>query len=99
MWFGTVRGRLGYIWNNWLFYGTGGLAYGRLKYSAAGAGITESGNIVIPGIRGGASTFQVQLAKLNKGASMPPPMRSPHIGALTPPAGPDCGWIAAGRLT
>ena len=48
LWFGTVRGRLGYIWNNWLFYGTGGLAYGRLKYSAAGAGITESGNIVIP---------------------------------------------------
>jgi len=49
LWFGTVRGRLGYIWNDWLFYGTGGLAYGRLKYSAAGAGITESGNIVIPG--------------------------------------------------
>jgi len=25
--FGTVRGRLGYAWNNWLFYGTGGFAW------------------------------------------------------------------------
>jgi outer membrane immunogenic protein len=26
-WFGTVRGRLGYAVNNWLFYGTGGFAW------------------------------------------------------------------------
>jgi outer membrane immunogenic protein len=26
--FGTVRGRLGLIWTNWLFYGTGGFAWG-----------------------------------------------------------------------
>jgi outer membrane immunogenic protein len=25
--YGTVRGRLGYVWNNWLFYGTGGFAW------------------------------------------------------------------------
>ncbi len=25
--FGTVRGRLGYVANNWLFYGTGGFAW------------------------------------------------------------------------
>jgi opacity protein-like surface antigen len=25
--FGTVRGRAGYIWDNWLFYGTGGFAW------------------------------------------------------------------------
>ena len=25
--FGTVRGRVGYAWNNWLFYGTGGFAW------------------------------------------------------------------------
>jgi outer membrane immunogenic protein len=30
-WFGTVRGRLGYAANNWLFYGTGGVAYGNVK--------------------------------------------------------------------
>ena len=30
-WFGTVRGRLGYLWTpSVLLYGTGGLAYGRL---------------------------------------------------------------------
>jgi outer membrane immunogenic protein len=28
-WFGTVRGRLGVIWDSMMFYGTGGLAYGR----------------------------------------------------------------------
>jgi outer membrane immunogenic protein len=25
--FGTARGRAGYVWNNWLFYGTGGFAW------------------------------------------------------------------------
>ena len=29
-WFGTVRGRVGYAFNNILFYGTGGLAFGEL---------------------------------------------------------------------
>jgi outer membrane immunogenic protein len=31
--FGTVRGRIGYAWNNWLFYGTGGYAWGDEKFS------------------------------------------------------------------
>jgi outer membrane immunogenic protein len=30
-WFGTFRGRLGYTWNQFLLYGTGGLAYGRFQ--------------------------------------------------------------------
>jgi len=30
-WFGTVRGRVGYAFNNVLFYGTGGLAFGGLR--------------------------------------------------------------------
>lgn len=30
-WYGTVRGRLGYSVNSLLFYGTGGLAYGKLS--------------------------------------------------------------------
>jgi len=30
-WFGTVRGRIGYAFNNVLFYGTAGLAFGELK--------------------------------------------------------------------
>jgi outer membrane immunogenic protein len=30
-WFGTVRGRAGYAFNNVLFYGTGGLAFGELR--------------------------------------------------------------------
>ena len=29
-WFGTVRARLGFSWQNVLFYGTGGFAYGRV---------------------------------------------------------------------
>jgi outer membrane immunogenic protein len=33
-WFGTVRGRVGYIfWNNAMLYGTGGLAYGHVGSS------------------------------------------------------------------
>ena len=30
-WFGTVRGRVGYAFNNVLLYGTGGLAFGELR--------------------------------------------------------------------
>jgi outer membrane immunogenic protein len=36
--FGTVRGRLGYAWNNVLLYGTGGLAYGDIESNLGGAG-------------------------------------------------------------
>lgn len=35
-WFGTVRGRLGYAFNNVLLYGTGGLAFGTLKVQSGG---------------------------------------------------------------
>jgi outer membrane immunogenic protein len=31
---GTVRGRVGYTWERWLAYLTGGFAYGRVGYSA-----------------------------------------------------------------
>lgn len=40
-WFGTVRGRLGYAFNNILLYGTGGLAFGALKAQLPG-GLSES---------------------------------------------------------
>ena len=34
-WFGTTRGRIGISpWCRWLFYGTGGVAYGNVDYSA-----------------------------------------------------------------
>jgi outer membrane immunogenic protein len=39
-WFGTVRGRAGYTFNNVLFFGTGGLAFGELR--ATTFGVTES---------------------------------------------------------
>jgi outer membrane immunogenic protein len=39
-WFGTVRGRLGYAFNNVLVYGTGGLAFGALR--AETFGLSES---------------------------------------------------------
>jgi outer membrane immunogenic protein len=39
-WFGTVRGRVGYAFNNILFYGTGGLAFGELR--ADTFGLSES---------------------------------------------------------
>ncbi|QND50596.1 porin family protein (plasmid) [Phyllobacterium sp. 628] len=31
-WFGTLRPRLGYAWDRTMIYGTGGLAYGNVKY-------------------------------------------------------------------
>ena len=40
-WFGTVRGRAGYAFNNILFYGTAGLAFGELR-GATFFGLSES---------------------------------------------------------
>ena len=42
--FGTVRGRLGYAWDRWMVYGTGGYAFNaRTRYSfVAPAGTTDS---------------------------------------------------------
>jgi outer membrane immunogenic protein len=34
-WQGTIRGRLGYIANNWLFYGTGGVAFAKVKWQSS----------------------------------------------------------------
>jgi outer membrane immunogenic protein len=39
-WSGSVRGRFGYVANNWLFYGTGGVAFQR--FSLRGSGFVES---------------------------------------------------------
>ena len=39
-WFGTLRGRVGYAFNNVLFFGTGGLAFGELR--ATTFGLSES---------------------------------------------------------
>ena len=39
-WFGTVRGRAGYAFNNILFFGTGGLDFGELR--ATTFGVSES---------------------------------------------------------
>ena len=40
-WFGTLRGRAGYAFNNILLYGTLGLAYGDLKGEFGGAAETQ----------------------------------------------------------
>lgn len=34
-WFGTTRGRLGWAFDRWLIYGTGGLAYGTVESSGS----------------------------------------------------------------
>jgi outer membrane immunogenic protein len=49
LWFGTVRGRIGYaIWPTIMVYGTGGLAYGRLNESVSASSnlslVTTSGS-------------------------------------------------------
>jgi outer membrane immunogenic protein len=50
-WFGTARGRLGYVWDSWLVYATGGLAYG--NFDLAGVN-TVAGTITCTLNCGGA---------------------------------------------
>jgi outer membrane immunogenic protein len=44
-WFGTVRLRVGHAWNNVLVYGTGGLAYGSIKYGYTQNNVPAGGTI------------------------------------------------------
>jgi outer membrane immunogenic protein len=41
-WFGTLRGRGGFTFNNVLLYGTAGLAYGGLRGETVGGALSES---------------------------------------------------------
>ncbi len=41
-WFATVRGRIGYVFNNFMLYGTGGVAWINYKLSASSLGVTVS---------------------------------------------------------
>jgi len=45
-WLGTLRGRVGFTNHGWLVYGTGGLAYGRVKIN----GVATATGINIPGL-------------------------------------------------
>ncbi len=42
-WMSTGRGRIGYAFDRWMIYGTGGLAYGGVRM-ATGTGITQTKN-------------------------------------------------------
>ena len=42
LWFGTLRGRVGYAWDRWMLYATGGLAYGEVKLAGT---TTVSGTV------------------------------------------------------
>jgi outer membrane immunogenic protein len=53
-WLGTARGRLGYAWNNWLVYATGGAAWAQLNLvETDGVTFFESENRVLVGGTGG----------------------------------------------
>jgi outer membrane immunogenic protein len=43
-WLATVRGRLGFAWDRWLVYATGGYAYGRFNYAA----VTNFTDVIYP---------------------------------------------------
>jgi len=47
--FGTFRGRLGYAWDRWLVYATGGLAYGSIYTGQDSCGSAGPGSIATCG--------------------------------------------------
>jgi len=42
-WLGTTRGRIGFAVDHWLFYGTGGVAYGDIKFTDLPAAVVVNG--------------------------------------------------------
>jgi outer membrane protein OmpA-like peptidoglycan-associated protein len=45
----SIRGRIGYAWNQWLFYGTGGIAFADTNLKANFASATAPGGTALPG--------------------------------------------------
>jgi len=45
----SIRGRVGYAWNQWLFYGTGGIAFADANLKANFAGGTAPDGTAVPG--------------------------------------------------
>jgi outer membrane immunogenic protein len=43
-WQGTIRGRMGYVANNWLFYSTAGIAFTKVKYNSAWSLVHSAGD-------------------------------------------------------
>jgi len=68
--FGTVRGRLGYAWNNVLLYGTGGWAWGNVSgtHTTPCFG-TECPGTSIP-FKGGTASFSNSLSGWTAGAGV-----------------------------
>jgi outer membrane immunogenic protein len=52
-WYGTIRGRLGWTQGPWLFYGTGGLAYGHADLSSSIASIVLATTAQSSSVRAG----------------------------------------------
>ena len=78
-WFGTVRGKVGFAANDWLFYGTGGLAYGEAK-SSIGFGCTPGGiGCAGIGLAGSASEIKVGWAA-GVGVLLIPPLSFMTLG-------------------
>lgn len=48
-WLSSTRGRIGYAFDNWLVYATGGLAFAGLEASATGAGATATASDTLVG--------------------------------------------------
>ena len=53
---GSIRGRVGYAWNQWLFYGTGGIAFADANLRANFAGGTAPDGTAVPGGHASKST-------------------------------------------
>lgn len=48
-WITSATGRVGYAWDNWMFYGKGGAAWARDQYAFSGGPVTVFGSPVQPG--------------------------------------------------
>jgi outer membrane immunogenic protein len=63
-WFGTVRGRVGYAFNNVLIYGTGGLAFGSLEAELNGLQQSQSSVGYTVGVGAEVGIYQNWTAKI-----------------------------------
>jgi outer membrane immunogenic protein len=82
LWFGTVRGRIGYVWDRLMLYATGGLAYGKVKVDGTST-VSGAVDFVAHGFRKSSGSLAMLAAILRASSLLSSLAAEPRPGSTS----------------